>query len=350
MAGFLSAEPQGTGRDMAGGSIVTLLLSDSDVRAICDVGALAAYIEDALRKEAKGSRAQLPERMNLGHGSVFLRVMPAVLPESGLMGLKFFHGSMKDGVRYVVAVCSLETGEVLGLIDAAFLTAARTGATSGAATRWLSREDSSSVGVIGSGLEAETNLRAVCSVRPVTRVSVYSRSPQRREGFAARMSESLGIEVRATADPVSAVRGTDIVVVATNTGPDPVVAYQGAWLEPGQHVVSIGSTTPWLREIDTDTILGADAVVFDASLEQMGGESGDIIAVLAAHPGWRAGVSLDRILTGEQPGRQRPEDITVFKSVGTAAQDLIAAAYLLREARLHGVGIEVADIASPRQF
>jgi alanine dehydrogenase len=335
---------------MAGGSIVTLLLSDSDVRAICDVGALAAYIEDALRKEAKGSRAQLPERMNLGHGSVFLRVMPAVLPESGLMGLKFFHGSMKDGVRYVVAVCSLETGEVLGLIDAAFLTAARTGATSGAATRWLSREDSSSVGVIGSGLEAETNLRAVCSVRPVTRVSVYSRSPQRREAFAARMSQSLGIEVRATADPLSAVQSTDIVVVATNTGPAPVVAYQGAWLEPGQHVVSIGSTTPWLREIDTDTILGADAVVFDASLEQMGGESGDIIAVLAAHPDWRAGVSLDRILAGEQPGRQRPEDITVFKSVGTAAQDLIAAAYLLREARLRRVGTEVADIASPRQF
>ena len=330
---------------------MTLLLSDSDVRAICDVGALAAYIEDALRKEAKGSRAQLPERMNLGHGSVFLRVMPAVLPESGLMGLKFFHGSMKDGVRYVVAVSSLETGEILGLIDAAFLTAARTGATSGAATRWLSREDSSSVGVIGSGLEAETNLRAVCSVRPVTRVSVYSRSPAAAGGvrcpYVAVAEEDRGTRHRG---PGVGGQGTDIVVVATNTGPDQVVAYQGAWLEPGQHVVSIGSTTPWLREIDTDTILGADAVVFDASLEQMGGESGDIIAVLAAHPGWRAGVSLDRILTGEQPGRQRPEDITVFKSVGTAAQDLIAAAYLLREARLHGIGIEVSDIASPRQF
>ena len=329
---------------------MTLLLSDSDVRAICDIGSMAAYLEHALRKEAKGSRAQLPERLNLAHGNVFLRVMPALLPESGLLGLKFFHGSLQDGVRYVVAVCSLDTGSVLGLIDAAYLTAARTGATSGVATRWLSREDSSSVGVIGSGLEAETNLRAVCSVRSVTRAAVYSRSPQRREAFAARMSESLGIRVTATGDPQSAVAGTDIVIVATNTGPHPVVAYRGAWLEPGQHVVSIGSTTPTLREIDTDTILRADTVVFDASMDQMRAESGDVIAALEAQPGWRAGVSLDRIICGEEPGRRHPEDITLFKSVGTAAQDLLASAYLLREARQCGAGTEVADIASPKQF
>ena len=329
---------------------MTLLLSDSDVRAVCDIGSLVTFLDQALRKEAKGAGAQLPERLNLGHGNVFLRVMPALLPEAGLLGLKFFHGSMQDGVRYVVAVCALDTGAVLGLIDAAYLTAARTGATSGVATHWLSREDSSLVGVIGSGMEAETNLRAVCSVRPVTRAAVYSRSPRRREAFAARMSESLGIQVRAAADPQAAVAGTDIVVVATNTGPDPVVAYLGAWLEPGQHVVSIGSTTAALREIDTDTILRADTVVFDVALEQLRNESGDVIAVLAAQPGWRAGVGLDRVITGEVLGRRRPEDITVFKSVGTAAQDLLGASYVLREARRCGVGTEIADITSPRQF
>jgi alanine dehydrogenase len=329
---------------------VTLLLRDSDVRAVCDIGSLAAFLDQALRKEAKGVGAQLPERLNLAHGSVFLRVMPALLPEAGLLGLKFFYGSMRDGVRYVVALCSLDTGEVLGLIDAAYLTAARTGATSGVATQWLSREDSSTAGVIGSGMEAETNLRAVCSVRPVTRATVYSRSPQRREAFAARMTESLRIPVTAAADPQSAVAGTDLVVVATNTGPDPVVAYRGAWLEPGQHVVSIGSTTAALREIDTDTILRADTVVFDVSLNQLRNESGDVIAVLAAEPQWRAGVSLDRVITGEVLGRRRPEDITVFKSVGTAAQDLLAASYVLREARRLGVGTEIADITSPKLF
>ena len=329
---------------------MTLLLSDSDVRALCDIGLMTGYLDQALRKEAKGSGAEIPERLNLAHGSVFLRVMPALLPESGLLGLKFFHGSMTDGVRYVVAVCSLDTGAILGLIDAAYLTAARTGATSGVATRWLSREDSAAAAVIGSGLEAETNLRAVASVRPLTRAAVYSRSPQRREAFAARMSESLGIQVTATTDPRSAVAGTDIVVVATNTGPDPVVAYRGAWLEPGQHVVSIGSTTAALREIDADTILRADTVVFDASLNQLRNESGDVIAVLEARPDWRAGVSLERVITGEMLGRRRPEDITVFKSVGTAAQDLLAASYLLREARRLGVGTEIADITSPKLF
>jgi alanine dehydrogenase len=330
--------------------VVTLLLRDGDVRAVCDIGSMVRFLDQALRKEAKGAGAHLPERLNLAHGRVFLRVMPALLPEAGLLGLKFFHGSMQDGVRYVVAVCALDTGEILGLIDAAYLTAARTGATSGVATQWLSREDSSRVGVIGSGLEAETNLRAVCSVRPVTAVSVYSRSPQRREAFAARMSQALGIQVAATADPRSAVTGTDIVVVATNTGPDPVVAYQGAWLEPGQHVVSIGSTTAALREIDADTILRADTVVLDASLSQLRSESGDIIAVLAADPGWQAGVGLDRIITGELLGRRGPEDITVFKSVGTAAQDLLAASYVLREARRLGAGTEIDDITSPKLF
>jgi alanine dehydrogenase len=329
---------------------VTLLLRDTDVRAVCDIGSLAAFLDQALRKEAKGVGVELPERLNLAHGSVFLRVMPALLPEAGLLGLKFFHGSMRDGVRYVVALCSLDTGEVLGLIDAAYLTAARTGATSGVATQWLSREDSSTAGVIGSGMEAETNLRAVCSVRPVAHATVYSRSSQRREAFAARMTESLGIPVTAAADPESAVAGTDLVVVATNTGPDPVVAYRGAWLEPGQHVVSIGSTTAALREIDTDTILRADTVVFDVSLNQLRNESGDVIAVLAAEPQWRAGVSLDRVITGEVLGRRRPEDITVFKSVGTAAQDLLAASYVLREARRLGVGTEIADITSPKLF
>ena len=329
---------------------MTLLLSDSEVRALCDIGLMTGYLDHALRKEAKGSGAEIPERLNLAHGSVFLRVMPALLPESGLLGLKFFHGSMNDGVRYVVAVCSLETGAILGLIDAAYLTAARTGATSGVATRWLSREDSATAAVIGSGLEAETNLRAVCSVRPVTRAAVYSRNPQRREAFAARMTTALGIPVTAAADPQTAVAGTDIVIIATNTGPDPVVAYRGAWAEPGQHIISIGSTTPALREIDTDTILNADTVVLDAPLAQMSTESGDIIAVLNTRPGWNTAIPLARIITGENPGRRHPTDITLFKSVGTAAQDLLAATHLLRQARQHGIGTELPDIANPKQF
>lgn len=329
---------------------MTLLISDDEVRSLCDIGDMVNALDLALLQEAKGSGVVLPERVNLGFDDVFFRVMPALLPEAGLMGLKFFHGSMARGVRYVVAVCSLGSGEVIGLVDAMYLTAARTGATSGVATRWMSREDSHTVGVIGSGLEAETNLVAVCAVRNVTDVKVFSRSPRRREEFAAQMTAKLGVQVEACATPEEAVGGTDIVVVATNTGPEGIIAYQGSWLEPGQHVVSIGSTTPTLREIDPQTFLGADLVAFDADFAQISHESGDVAAVVRTAPGWDKWTGLDQILTGAHLGRSTPRDITLFKSVGTAAQDLIGAHHILREAARRGIGNEVADVATPKTF
>jgi ornithine cyclodeaminase/alanine dehydrogenase-like protein (mu-crystallin family) len=326
------------------------LIGDDEVRALCDVAGLVDAMESALSREAEGAGTVAPERLNLAFNQDFLRVMPALLPEVGLMGLKFFHGSLARGVRYLVAVCALSTGEVLGLVDAMYLTAARTGATSGVATRWLSRRDSHSVGVIGSGLEAETNLLGVCAVRGITGVKVFSRSPRRREQFAERMSAQLGIPVEPRTSAEEAVGGTDIVVVATNTGPEGGVAYRGAWLEPGQHVVSIGSTTPALREIDPQTFRGADAVVVDADFSQFSRESGDVAALLRSAHGWDGAVSLAQLLNGSAPGRARDSDVTLFKSAGTAAQDLIGADYVLREAAARGIGTRVDDIATPKAF
>jgi ornithine cyclodeaminase/alanine dehydrogenase-like protein (mu-crystallin family) len=332
------------------GQLVTLLLSDADVRGACDIRALVNALEGGLRREAKSGAAIIPERVNLGVSDTFLRVMPAILPESGLMGLKFFQGSTARGVRYVVAVCLIETGEVLALIDAAYLTAARTGATSGVATRLMAREDASTVGVIGSGLEAETNLTAVCGVRNITDVTVYSRSAERRGDFARRMSERLLVPVTAVESPEVAVRDRDLVVVATNTGPGGPVAYQGEWLADGQHVVSIGSTTPALREIDEATLLGADIVVFDRDAAEMAPESGDVTAAFATAPGWTAAVPLAEVLAGRVKGRRATPDRTVFKSVGTAAQDLLAASFVYQEARRLGIGRDVGDVAAPKLF
>jgi alanine dehydrogenase len=329
---------------------VTLLLEDREIRALCDMGTMVDALEEGLRKEAKGPGAVLPERLNLGYQDVFLRVMPVLLPEAGLMGLKFFQGSMAKGVRYVVALSSLDSGEIVALLDSAYLTAARTGATSGVATRLMSREDSRSVGVIGSGLEAETNLEAVCAVRPIDLVRVYSRSPQRRSDFAARMRDRLGISVTAVDSPAGAVAGVDIVVVATNTGPEGITAYHGELLEPGQHVVSIGSTTLGLREIDAETFVRADVVAFDADFSQICGESGDVAALVAKEPGWSASVSLDQLLVGAATGRTSRDQITLFKSVGTAAQDLLGAHCIVGEARRRGAGTEVDPIAHAKQF
>jgi ornithine cyclodeaminase/alanine dehydrogenase-like protein (mu-crystallin family) len=329
---------------------MTLLLSDADVRSAVDMLGLVDHLERAFKVEAEAGGMLLPPRTNLNHAEGFLRVMPVVMPAAGVLGLKMFHGSLERGVRYVVMVCDLDSGEVRAIVDAAYLTAARTGATSGVATRYLARADATTVGLIGSGLEAETNLAAVCAVRDIGSVNVYSRNPARREAFAERVGSALGVTISAVASPEEAVAGTDIVVVATNTGFGGDVAYRGEWIEAGQHVVSIGSTTPQLREIDVATFANADVVVFDAAADQVEEESGDVAALRDASPPWPGATSFADLLSGLSPGRKQPSQVTLFKSVGTAAQDLAAAGYVAIEAARRGLGTRVDEIAEAKQF
>jgi alanine dehydrogenase len=329
---------------------MTVLLTDDEVRAVSRIDQLILALDDSFRREFKGKGAMLADRVNLFHGDIFFRVMPALLPETGIYGLKFFNGSMASGVRYLIALCSLENGELLCLLDAAYLTAARTGATSGVATRWLARENAATIGVIGSGLEAETNLEAMAAVRSLREATVFSRSQARREGFAERMSARLGFPVRAVSSPEEAVAGTDMVLVATNTGDNGPVAYCGEWIEAGQHIVSIGSTTTSLREIDPRCFLRSDVVVLDADIDQMTGESGDVRALRAEQPGWDRATSLSAVCASEGSGRTNDGQVTLFKSVGTAAQDLVAALSVYREASSQGLGTVVDEIAAARRF
>jgi ornithine cyclodeaminase/alanine dehydrogenase-like protein (mu-crystallin family) len=328
---------------------VTLILGDKDVRGIADMPALVDALEHGLGEEAAGPGAILPERMNLALGSLLFRVMPAILPAAGVLGLKFFYGTLDEGVRYSVMVCAIDGGEVLAVVDAAYLTALRTGATSGVATRLLARPDARTVGVIGSGLEAETNLAAVCAVRPIDMVRVFSRDSARRADFARRMSGRLGVAVEPAGTPEQAAAGADVVVAATNTGPGGDVAFRGGWLSAGQHVVSIGSTATFLREIDEITFLRPDVVVFDCPAAQVSRESGDVIALLAQRPDWTPSGVLDDVLAGRLT-RTSPGQITLFKSVGSAAQDLIAALALYRVAAARGVGLVVPDLTEPKAF
>jgi ornithine cyclodeaminase/alanine dehydrogenase-like protein (mu-crystallin family) len=328
---------------------VTLILSDKDVRGLADMPVLVDSLEQGLRAEESGPGAIMPERMNLALDATMLRVMPAILPAAGVLGLKFFFGSLHEGIRYAVVVCAIDSGEVLAVIDAANLTALRTGATSGVATRHLARPDARTVGVIGSGLEAETNLAAVCAVRAVELVRVYSRDPARRSDFSRRMSERLGIAVEPAGTTEQAAAGADVVVVATNSGPGGQVAFRGSGLEPGQHVVSIGSTSTFLREIDEDALLRPDVVVFDTAPAQVGRESGDVIALLASRPDWAPHGVLGDVLSGRL-ARTGSEQVTLFKSVGTAAQDLIAGLALYQAATVRGVGLIVPDLAEPKTF
>jgi ornithine cyclodeaminase/alanine dehydrogenase len=277
--------------------------------------------------------------------------MPAVMNDSGLMGYKVFHGSVRSGVRYLIAVYVQQGERLLALMDAHYLTAARTGATTGIATKLLANPGAKTVAVIGSGLEARTNLQAVCAVRPVECVTVFSPNAEHRERFAARMGSELGVDARAVDSPAECVRGADIVVVATNSfgRPDPI-AYRGAWMEPGVLVDAIGSTSTFLRELDADTFQRAERIVVDSKV-QVEEESGDVKAALSEGKYDRAKVvDLKEVLVGQAQGRTSAQQMVLFKSVGTAVQDVMAGFVVYEEAVRQGRGQDIGEFLDLKTF
>jgi ornithine cyclodeaminase/alanine dehydrogenase len=220
-------------------------------------------------------------------------------------------------------------------MDGTYITAMRTGATSGVATRYLAREDASTVGVIGAGAQARTQLAAVCEVRPIAAARVFSRSADGRAAYAREMSAELGIEVVATGSAEEAVRGVDIVCTAS-TSKTPVV--ESDWIGPGVHINGVGSHSVDARELDAETVRRARVVVDtrDAALAEAGDLLMPIKEGLIGEDHIRA--ELGEVVTGARPGRERDDEITLFKSQGLAIQDVATAALVYRIARERGVG------------
>jgi alanine dehydrogenase len=328
---------------------MTIVLDNQDVIASIDMPRLVEIQEDGFRAELQGDVHTVP-RINLpAPPSGFFRVMPVVMPALDVMGLKAFNGDASVGVRYMVALWSVSSGELLALIDACYLTAARTGAVTAVATRAMTRgRDTDVIGIIGSGLEARTNLEAICAVCDVRQAKVYSPNSERCRRFADEMSGRLQIQV----EPVSRAQDAadaPVVLVATNTGNNSgIVALQGGWLRSAGHVSTIGSTMPALREVDGETFGRADLVVLDT--EHAHGESGDLQAAVAEGH-WDNGkvrglaeyLGNDATVSDERPA------LTVFKSVGTAVQDIVAAKAVYETALEKGRGREVNFLA-PKFF
>jgi alanine dehydrogenase len=328
-----------------------LLLNAHEVERLADMPRLVAAVEAGVREQAAG-QVVLPPRLNLPNGRGFFRLMPTVMNGSGIMGFKAFHGSVQDGVRYFIAIYEQSSGLLLAMMDAHYLTAARTGATTGVATKFMARRDARSVAVIGSGLEARTNLLGVCAVRDVKRVKVFSPNRERRTAFAERMRQELKIDVSACDSPEACMEGADIVVVATNTtGRGDGIAFRGAWARAGMHVNAIGSTMPKLREIDSDSFARAGRIVIDCQTGQLEEESGDVMDALAkgAYDRGRV-VELQEVAAGRAAGRDADDQITLFKSVGTAVQDVASGYAVYQEARHRGIGAEVPDFLELKTF
>ena len=316
---------------------MALLLTEADVQSLLDMPLAMEAVEEAFRRLADGSAiSHSRQRIHLP-GKCFLHYMAAGDRRSDFVGLKIYT-SARGALRFLIPLFHAESGELLALIEADYLGQMRTGAATGVATRFLAPTDARVAGIIGTGLQARTQPEAVVQVRELEQVRAYGRDPQRREQFAKEMSARLSLPVSAVSSAEEALRGADIVITIT-TSTNPVV--EGKWLEPGMHINAAGSNFPQKRELDTGAVLRCDLIAAD-SREQSKIEAGDLIQTFAGDESrWKGICELGEIVAGKIPGRADPRQLTLFKSVGIAIEDIVLAGRIYARARERGIGREI---------
>jgi ornithine cyclodeaminase/alanine dehydrogenase-like protein (mu-crystallin family) len=311
-----------------------LYLTEQDVRQLLPMSLALEAVEAGLRKMAL-DEAHLIPRQRVVTDHAVLHSMGAAAKSLGYMGTKVYSTTRKGHSQFLVTLFHGKTGQLLALIQADVLGQIRTGAASGLASRVMARPDASEVGILGSGKQARTQLEAVCLVREVQRVSVYSPTPEHRQAFAIAMSQHCGVEVVPVARPEDAVRGKDIVITAT-TSREPVL--QGQWLAPGTHVNAIGSNMMGRTELDVESFRRCADVIVD-SKDQARSEAGDFQqAIEEGVLHWSDIRELGQVLLGRYAVRKQAPDITIFKSLGIAIEDIAVAGRVYERAKEAGVG------------
>lgn len=315
---------------------MALVLREEDVRAVLTIGDTVKAMEKAFSDLAQ-DKATNRIRIRLIEEQGVMHLMAASVLSMGAMGYKTYT-VFRSGMRYVVMLFSTHDGHLLSVIEADWLGTMRTAATSALATSYLARPDAAVVGLLGAGQQAVMQLVGACAVRRISRVNVYSRNLPPCEEFCEKMSHGLKIPVRAAASPREVVEEADIVITAT-TSSTPV--FPGEWLKQGCHINAIGSNWANRRELDLTTLQRCDIIVTD-SREQAMLEAGDFI--LPADEGlfdWDSVHELADLAAGNIPTRRSAEQITLYKGLGIALEDIAAAALAYRVARERGLGSEL---------
>jgi alanine dehydrogenase len=318
---------------------VALLLRHEDVRASVTMADAIEAMEQGFREEGEGG-VQQPQRTNIPieNPKGFLRLGPCIMKDSRWMGFKAMNLAEDTGVRYQVHLYSMDDGALRVIMDAQLLTTLRTGATSAVATRRLARKGPGMVAVIGSGREAFMQVEAMRALGCVGAAKVYSPTPANRTALAAYFRNTLGMDIVGVDSAQAAVDGADIVLAAVASS-EPAV--MGRWLRPGVHVNSVGTARPTLREIDEDVLRRSDIIAVDTR----GGvfsEAGDcVVAKSWLRP--EQACELAELVCNRVPGRSSDDQITLFKSVGTAVQDIALAVKIYQNALARGLGQDIGD-------
>lgn len=318
------------------------LIGSDAVRRLLPVGDCIDAMETAFRALADG-RAVQPLRtvIRIPRSRDSLYVMPAHVGDDGEPALavklvSLFPGNTAHGIdthQGAVILFDNVTGRVRAIIEAGSLTAIRTAAVSALATRYLARPDAAELAILGSGVQARTHVEAMLAVRPVRRVRIWSRTPERARVFAREMTERHDVLIDVMGTAADAVHGADIICTVT-AAREPVLS--GAWLSRGAHVNAVGASTRDTRELDTEAI--AKAALWVDSREAAGSESGDYL-IARAEAGDAVSIrgELSDLLKGSVAARNRDAEITIFKSLGLAIEDAAAARLVCERAVAAGL-------------
>lgn len=340
-----------------------LLISDPEVRQVLKMTDCIAAMERAFAEEARGIAVNRPRTRykvppDLDKPGYMANIIAGAVPSSGVAALRYdstivqervfagtkrmdFPSPTKRSWGFVL-LFSLETGEPLALIHDFSLSAIRVGATTGIAHRALSKKDSKVVGLFGSGNEARRNLEAICCVRAIESVKVYSSTKEHRERFAEEMTELLNVEIQAVSTPEAVIKGADIVMCATNSS-QPV--FDGRRLEPGQLVTTIANTDGVHRrtEADATTMIRSDLIVLNNKETAITNQQRELLDLIDQGKfGWGKVCELGQVLTGKHPGRANDQQIIYYKSnTGVGIQFAAAGALIYQACKKQGLGREL---------
>lgn len=322
------------------------LLTEQHVQGLLPITDLIAAMESALaRFSAREVLQPVRTVLSVGPTHAFFGLMPAYIEEPPRLGAKLvtvFNRNLERGLPSHLATILLldpETGALLAVMDGRYITEARTAAVSAVSARYLARPDAGVLGIIGSGVQARSHLEALAEVRPLREVRVWSPQVRSRERFVAEMAHHVAAPLRAEPTAEAVVRGADMVVLATASA-TPVI--EDAWVDAGAHVMSVGACRPDQREMDPALV--ARARLFVDSTAAALTESGDVVMGVAESRFTADHVrgELGAVILGRVPGRSGEREITVFKSLGMAVEDVVAADLVLRRAIETGAGTELA--------